>query len=98
MHKILIAAAEGLPYIKSGGLADVVGSLAPQLTAAGQQCAVVLPLYKKIIDSHPELEKIAEYKVDSGLIHKMAQLYQTKVGMVDYYFIRQDDYFYRDGM
>ncbi len=96
--KILMVAAEGLPYCKSGGLADVVDSLSQQLLAAGQQCAVVLPLYKKVIEKNPHLAKVGSFKVQSGIINKTAQLYFEQAGQLDYYFIRQDDYFYRDNM
>ena len=47
MATILMAAGEGLPFIKSGGLADVIGSLAPELVKKGHEVRVVMPLYKK---------------------------------------------------
>ena len=43
--KILMAASEATPYAKTGGLADVVGSLPFSLKARGEDVAVVLPLY-----------------------------------------------------
>ena len=47
MATIVMAAGEGLPFIKSGGLADVIGSLAPELVKKGHEVRVVMPLYKK---------------------------------------------------
>ena len=47
MKKVLFAAAEGLPYIKSGGLADVIGSLPAALHKEGVEVSVILPLYSK---------------------------------------------------
>ena len=43
---ILYADSEAVPYAASGGLADVAGSLPRALNKAGQDCRVVLPLYK----------------------------------------------------
>ena len=97
MKGLLFAAAEGLPYIKSGGLADVIGSLPKYLDKDKYQIAVVLPMYKKIIEKYNP-EKIADFHVQSGIISKDAQLYKEVKDGTEYYFIRQDDYFYRDGM
>ena len=97
MKGLLFAAAEGLPYIKSGGLADVIGSLPKYLDKEKYQIAVVLPMYKKIIEKYNP-EKIADFHVQSGIISKDAQLYKEVKDGTEYYFIRQDDYFYRDGM
>lgn len=44
---VLFVASEGLPFIKTGGLADVIGSLPKELVKQGLDVRVVLPLYKK---------------------------------------------------
>ena len=44
--KILYAASEAVPFCKTGGLADVAGSLPAALAAQGAEVAVVLPLYQ----------------------------------------------------
>ena len=98
MKNILLVSAEGLPYSKSGGLADVIGSLPVALTKQGMGAAVVLPMYKKTIEQHPELTELCTIHVISGVINKQAVIYGAKIGEVQYFFIRQDDYFYRDGM
>ena len=46
--RILYAASEAAPFAKSGGLADVVGALAPVLAKKGHDVRVVLPLYTAI--------------------------------------------------
>ena len=46
--KILYAASEAVPFCKTGGLADVAGSLPAALAAEGAEVAVVLPLYQKV--------------------------------------------------
>src|SRR5690242_6960198 len=44
--RVLLAASEGVPYSKTGGLADVIGALPQALAARGAEVAVVLPLYR----------------------------------------------------
>ena len=46
--KILYATSEAVPFCKTGGLADVAGSLPPALAAEGGEIAVVLPLFRRI--------------------------------------------------
>ena len=96
---VLFAASEGLPFIKSGGLADVVGSLPQALNAQGLEVRVVLPLYKKIADKYLDtMEPLGAVQITSGLIDREAQYYMAKANGVTYYFVRQDDYFGRDGL
>ena len=45
---ILYTASEALPFIASGGLADVAGSLPAALNEAGHDCRVVIPYYSSI--------------------------------------------------
>ena len=46
--KILFAASECVPFVKTGGLADVVGALPKEILKAGEDIRVILPLYKAI--------------------------------------------------
>ncbi|MDD3920817.1 MAG: glycogen/starch synthase, partial [Eubacteriales bacterium] len=48
MINILLAASEAVPYIKTGGLADVAGTLPAALNAAGADARVILPKYSAI--------------------------------------------------
>ncbi len=99
MKGILFAASEGLPFVKSGGLADVIGSLPQCLNDEDHQVAVMMPMYKKIVDKCSEMEYVTRHHVESGLISTDADLYHTVASTgVDYYFIRQDNYFYRDDL
>ena len=48
MKKVLFVASEAVPFIKTGGLADVVGSLPKALIALGADVRIVIPKYKSI--------------------------------------------------
>ena len=50
--KILIVSSEAAPFVKSGGLGDVAGSLPKALKALGADVRVVIPKYKKIKNEH----------------------------------------------
>ena len=45
---VLFAASEAVPYAASGGLADVIGSLPSAICEKGNDCRIVMPLYKTI--------------------------------------------------
>ena len=54
--KILMVASEATPFVKTGGLADVLGALPEALTERGEQVAVVLPAYRENRYPHPTRE------------------------------------------
>ncbi len=98
-RSILFVAGEGLPFIKTGGLADVIGSLPNELAKRGHDCRVVLPLYKKIIDKYyDQLERLGTIQIHSGWIDQPATYYTATVDGVVYYFIEHQHYFEREGL
>ncbi|MGZ7246644.1 glycogen/starch synthase, partial [Streptococcus pyogenes] len=59
---VLFVASEGLPFIKTGGLADVIGSLPKELVHQGLDVRVVLPLYLKMaINNHDDFDYVASF-------------------------------------
>ncbi|MGT2665933.1 glycogen synthase GlgA [Streptococcus rifensis] len=96
-QSILFVASEGLPYIKSGGLANVIGSLPKELAKSGADVRVVLPLYKKMaINDHGRFDYVVSYDVNAGNIHTMANVYKEDRDGVTFYFIEHRDIFERD--
>lgn len=97
MASILMVAGEGLPFIKTGGLADVIGSLPASLAEMGHEVKVVMPLYKKIADKYMnDLYFIKEYSVSINYHEVPVRLFSKTEGDVAFFFIQHQGYFERD--
>ncbi len=95
--KILFVTSESVPFLKTGGLADVAGSLPPSLKEMGQDIRVVMPLYSQISEEYKKAMKFLGYfYVDLGYRHQYAGVFTYKYKDVDYYFIDSEYYFKRD--
>ena len=96
---VLFLTSESVPFIKTGGLADVAGALPKELIKRGVDIRVVLPLYNKIDSKYREkMEKITEFYVDLDWKHQYAGVYELKWDGVIYYFIDNLEYFDRDSL
>ncbi|MDR0987336.1 MAG: glycogen synthase GlgA [Ruminococcus sp.] len=96
---ILYAASEALPYIASGGLADVAGSLPAALCKAGQDARVVVPLYKSIKQElRDSLRFVCNFQVPVGWRQQYCGVFEGKIGTTTYYLIDNEYYFGRDGV
>ena len=92
--RVLFAASEGLPFIKTGGLADVIGSLPKILKENGVDVRVVLPMYKKTAEKdRANFENVGSCEIHSGNIHTVATYYKTEADGIPYYFIEHAGYF-----
>lgn len=99
MMKILYVAAESSPFIKTGGLADVAGSLPLSLKRQGHDIRVVLPYYSKIKEEYKaNLNHVGHFFIDLGWRHKYVGVFSYTIEDVIYYFIDNTDYFYRDNI
>ena len=98
MKKILFVASEGLPFVKTGGLADVIGSLPQALHREGFSVSVVMPLYLKTAKTmHSSLTKVKTYSVKVGVFDTIATVYLKTIDEIDYYLIEHAAYFEREG-
>lgn len=84
--KIIYVSSEVYPFIKTGGLGDVAGSLPPALHAAGHDVAIMLPAYRDVLDKVGNAKALAHFLVPGGDV-TLRQVYlpgtQVKVWLVD---------------
>ena len=77
---VLFLTGEAVPFIKTGGLADVAGALPKELVKKGVDCRVVLPLYKSIGEEFRlKMEKVTEFFVDLDWKHQYAGVYLSLI-------------------
>ncbi len=94
--KILYVAAEATPYLKTGGLADVAGSLPQALTQQGHEVRLVLPMHRAIIDKYKEkTKKLTSFYVDVGWKHEYCGVHLLTKDGVPTYFLDNEYYFNR---
>ncbi len=95
--KILFAASEGLPFIQTGGLGDVIGALPKSLASADPDAdiRVVMPLYESIDRS--DLEFINSIYVSLSWRNQYCGIFSKTADGVTYYFIDNEYYFKRVG-
>ena len=94
---ILQITAECHPFVKTGGLADVVSSLSREFARLGFPSAVMMPLYPRIKDKYQLfLELKAEQQLDYGGERYRISLYHYTDQNVDYYFVEAYEFFERE--
>lgn len=99
MSRILFVAAEGLPFCKSGGLADVIGSLPQALRQEQEEVRVVLPLYLGIAQKHRHtFTERSRFEIDFGYFHSVVTIFEKEVDGIVYYFVEHGPYFERDAL
>ena len=94
--RILYVTGEAFPFCKTGGLADVAGSLPPALAKNGDQVAVILPLYGQIGQLWRQQMTFRRYiYVDLGWRHEYCGLFSLESRGVTWYFVDNEHYFAR---
>ncbi|UVI27890.1 glycogen synthase GlgA [Paenibacillus spongiae] len=98
--KLLFVASEAVPLVKTGGLADVAGSLPKALRDRGAEVRVMIPKYASIPQSVIErMETVATFTVGVGWRTQYCGLKKAEVEGIIYYFIDNEFYFKRgDGI
>lgn len=96
--KVCFIAAEAAPFVKVGGLGDVIGSLPKALRELGVDARVILPLYSSIDRERFGLKYKAYQFVDLGWRHSYCGIFETEVDGVPCYFIDNEQYFNRDSI
>lgn len=99
MQKILFAAAEALPFIKVGGLGDVMGSLPAALVARGVDARVVLPLYAQVpAQLRENLTYVTSVGVPLGWRVNHCGIFKGDYNGVTYYLLDNEQYFKRSAI
>lgn len=94
---ILYITAEATPFVKTGGLADVAGSLPKAIKQHGHDIRVVLPLHSKIDKKYREKMKyIGYYYVDIAWMHRYCGVFELEHDGVTFYFLDNESYFNRE--
>ena len=94
--KILFVASESVPFVKTGGLADVVGALTPVLAKAGHDVRVVIPDFSAIPQSFQnEMAHICDFEVQLGWRRQYCGIEKLEKDGVIWYFMDNKYYFGR---
>ena len=94
--KILFAASESVPFVKTGGLADVVGALAPVLAREGHDVRVVIPMFSAIPrEWTSKTTHVVDFEVQLGWRRQYCGVEALKKDGVTWYFIDNRYYFGR---
>ncbi len=97
--KIVMVASEATPLCKTGGLADVIGSLSKELTRMGHEVYPILPFYKRIKDRMGlTYQRLVSYDVQLSWRRQTADVFRTEINGISYYLIGNDYYFDRDSL
>ena len=94
--KILFCAAECYPFVKVGGLGDVIGSLPKALQDEDIEARVILPLYSSIDREKYNLEYRQHIFINLGWRTVYCGIFETEIDGVKYYFIDNKQYFDRN--
>lgn len=96
--KVCFIAAEAAPFVKVGGLGDVIGSLPKELKKEGVEARVILPLYSTIDKEKYNLKYVKYIFVDLGWRHTYCGIFETEIDGVKFYLIDNEQYFNRSSV
>ena len=94
--KVLFAASEAAPFLKTGGLGDVMGALPKALSEKGVDARVIMPLYSAMDHSlRSQMRYLGNFEVTISWRKTYCGVFTSKVGNVTYYFVDNEQYFSR---
>ena len=95
--KILFAASECVPFVKTGGLADVVGALPKQIRKSGEDVRVILPLYSAIDQKwRDQMEHVVFFYINLGWRRQYVGIEKLVYDDITFYFVDNKQYFQRN--
>ena len=94
--KVLFAASESVPFVKTGGLADVVGALAPVLAKEGHDVRVIIPQFSAIPQKYlQQMTHVCDFEVQLGWRRQYCGIEMIQKDGVTWYFMDNKYYFGR---
>ncbi|NPA91857.1 MAG: glycogen synthase GlgA [Chloroflexi bacterium] len=96
--RVLFLSAEVFPFAKTGGLADVAGSLPKAIRKLGHDIRIVMPRYGFIDKDRWNLQPVTRVHVPMGDTVEEGEVYLTYLGDVPVYMVDNARYFHRDGI
>ena len=97
--KILYVASEARPFVKTGGLGDVMGALPKTVASMKNDCRVIIPLYEEIPQEYRQTMRfVGSTYVDLSWRRQYLGVFEYTVDNVVYYFIDNEYYFKRKGL
>lgn len=97
---ILMAASEAVPFAKTGGLADVIGSLSKELERLGHNLKIALPYYRMVKEGNFEVDHLKEtmrIRISDKTVK--GEVLTVRMGRdITVYLIKNDDYYDREGL
>lgn len=94
---VLFAAFEAAPFIKTGGLGDVAGSLPSALKGKSCDIRVILPKLRQIPQEYrDQMQTLSVFTVPLGWRNQYCGIETLKLGNIQYYFVDNEFYFFRD--
>ncbi|HIU33334.1 MAG TPA: glycogen synthase GlgA [Candidatus Pullichristensenella excrementigallinarum] len=95
--KVLFVASECMPFVKTGGLADVVGALPKRIRESGADVRVMLPLYSAIDTKWREkMEHVLFFYINLGWRRQYVGIEKLELDGVTFYFVDNEQYFGRN--
>jgi starch synthase len=97
--RVLFVASEGVPFAKTGGLADIVGTLPQALEELGVEVKVLMPYYGMVKQGKTPTTLIAEdLEVNLGLINHSFNLMAPTAPGSPFYFVERDEFYERSNL
>ena len=94
---VLFAAFESVPFMKTGGLGDVAGSLPQAIKAEGCDIRVMIPKFMTIPEAYKnQMTHVVDFRVDLGWRNLFCGIESLTYNGVIYYFVDNEYYFMRD--
>ena len=97
--KVLYVASEANPFVKTGGLADVAGSLPKALKKQGVDVRVIIPKFGKISEEiRNKMEHVYDGQINVSWRSKYVGIDKYELDGLTFYFVDNEEYFYREGL